>query len=389
MSFIRFAAFGVQGRLVIAMVVVGLNGFISAKSAPAAQIPALQWDQRSDWLNVKTDIVPPAIGDGKADDTLAIQKALSGVRDGSVLYFPPGTYRITAPLVLKNSTGARWIGGLIVGSGRNTKLVWDGAEGGALFLLNGIAYSRFVGFEMDGQGKASVGFHYQATQGFQTEVTHRHLAFRGFTNAAVLEDHSSRGQALAETTFENCFFEDCGRGVAFLQFNDYDFTFDGCEFQRCGVAIDCAHGNFFEGSGDDPPGHATITGAKVHSFASKDPAKNNLIDIRNYHGEIFIGPYQFYQEPKLMRMKQEGAEPVELFLLACSWYGAKPDPQLSAAAKMWPIGNEFYGTMPDGERVNNSSFFKTVPNPATLAKLSRALDDLRRLGEMDLRLNHP
>src|SRR6185369_14849349 len=50
---------------------------------------------------------------------------------------------------------------------------------------------------------------------------------------------------LAETTFENCLFEDSDRGVAFLQFNDYDFTFDGCEFRRCGVAIDCDHGNFY------------------------------------------------------------------------------------------------------------------------------------------------
>jgi hypothetical protein len=67
----------------------------------------------------------------------------------------------------------------------------------------------------------------------------------GFTDAAVLEDHSNDGQALAETTFENCLFEDCDRGVAFLQFNDYDYTFDGCEFRRCGVAIDCVHGNFY------------------------------------------------------------------------------------------------------------------------------------------------
>lgn len=72
---------------------------------------------------------------------------------------------------------------------------------------------------------------YQAAQGFQTEVTHRYLAFRGFTNSAVLECHPNEGQALPETTFENCLFENCERGVAFLQFNDYDFTFDGCEFR--------------------------------------------------------------------------------------------------------------------------------------------------------------
>ena len=67
-----------------------------------------------------------------------------------------------------------------------------------------------------------------ATQGFQTEVTHRHLAFRGFTNAAVLENHPNEGQALAETTFENCLFENCERGVAFLQFNSFIRSRSGC-----------------------------------------------------------------------------------------------------------------------------------------------------------------
>lgn len=731
------------------------------------QIPALQWQERSDWVNVKTDIIPAAIGDGKADDTAAIQNAFNEIRDGMVIYFPPGVYRLTAPLSLRNRNGARWIGGLIVGSGRDTKFVWDGAAGGTMLLLNGIAYSRFVGFELDGQSRAGVGFHYQATQGFQTEVTHRHLAFRGFTDAAVLEKHPNEGQALAETTFENCLFEDCERGVAFLQFNDYDFTFDGCEFRRCGVAIDCAHGNFyvrnchfknshtvdirdlsehcssirrctsngsrafvsrqssvasltiqdchvnswknpegaillsrppvllfdcsftnppqnvgqasfppvhvpsegqrllvsnnrfegaliqgaqpllmtialgerrgvirsasqsflqqkvvlpkrvfdvqrdfgakgdgvaddtsaiqktieaasaasegaiaylptgnyvitktlrisgrnffvggsgwntrliwkgpdggtlvevrdpqnvtleemtigshdagamnndidihqigsartsrmtydgvyvfgmyqkqpfrkglhftnlgandtvvmphvqgnlrfincgratvltncsyegsvvvegkekirdgqlgfqtrlativthglylrdsnnivmsdfyveqsdngylFEGATDDPPGRATITGAKFHSFTSADPAKNNLIDIRNYKGQLFIGPYQFYMEPKRMRIQQEGANPVELFLLASSWYGAIPDPRLGPAAKLGVIGNEFYGTGPDGEPVTDKTMFTSAPTDFLLASLSRALDDLRRLGENDLRLNH-
>lgn len=756
----------------LATVVLGAHGFPFATSVRAAapQIPALHWEARSDWINVQTDLAPAARGDGKADDTVAIQKALNGVRDGSVLYFPPGTYRITAPLLLRNSTGARWIGGLIVGSGRDTKLVWEGAAGGTMFLLNGMAYTRFVGLELDGRGRAGVGFHYQSTQGFQTEVTHRHLAFRGFTNAAVLEAHPNAGQALAETTFENCLFEDSERGVAFLQFNDYDFTFDGCEFRRCGVALDCDHGNFyvrnchfeesrvvdirdgsehcssirrstsrgsrafvarkssvasltlqdcqvagwknpggavllsrppvllfdcvfsdpprdsrqtglppvhvagdgqrllvsgnqapgasgltqgarpilltippgdrqgvlrsatqsflrenvrlpkrvfdarrdfgakgdgladdtaalqrtidaaaaasgdalaylptgryvitstlrvtgtnffvggsgwcskpiwkgpeggvmievraprqvtledlmvgshdagamrngidilhlgsgqashatydgvyvfgmyqkaplrkglrftnlgsnevvvlphvqgnlrftdcgratvlancsyegsvvvegqnpardgllgfqtrlatlvthglylrdsqnivmsdfyveqadngflFEGTPDDPPGRATLTGAKFHSFSSPDPTKNNVLEIRDYHGQIFFGPYQFYQEPKRMRLKQQGSGPVELFLLAGSWYGARPDPQLTPAATLWSVGNEFYGAWPADDPAADRSFFTEVPTDATLAHLRRALDDLRRLGATDLRLNHP
>ena len=736
--------------------------------AASVQIPSLPWEERSDWINIQADITPKAIGDGKADDTAAIQGAFDKVRDGSVLYFPPGTYRITRSLLLKNPTGARWLGGLIVGHGRETKLVWDGGSE-AMVRLNGVAYARFVGLELDGCRKASVGFHYAATTGFQTEVTHRQLALRGFTDAAVLENHPGAGQALAETTFENCLFEDCERGVAFLQFNDYDFTFDGCEFRRCGIALDCAHGNFyvrnchfegsrvvdirdlsehcssirrststgsgafvwrgstvasltiqdchidgwknpegaillsrppvllfdcvftnpprdplqvglppvrvhsdgqrllisnnqvddapgllqgghpllmiippgerngvirsasrsflqekvrlprrvfdarrdfgaagngiaddtapvqkaidaaaasgdavaylpsgnyvvsrtllirgkdfrvsgsgwktrllwkgpeggsivevrdprhviledimvgahdagvmdngidihqfgsahpshmtydgvyvfgmyqkaplrkglrfsnlgendvvvmphgqgnlrfincgratvlancsyegsvvvegkdkardgllgfqtrlativthglylrdnqnivmsdfyveqadngylFEGAADDPPGCATLTGAKFQSFTSGDPAKNTVLDIRNYHGQISIGPYQFYQEPKQMRMKQQGEGSVDLLLIAASWYGVKPDLQLTSAAKLLPVGNEFYGSSPEGTSGANASFFNEIPSDATLAKVSRALDDLRRLGEADLRLNHP
>jgi len=39
-------------------------------------IPELSWEERSDWINVKTAVQPPARGDGVADDTAAIQAAL-------------------------------------------------------------------------------------------------------------------------------------------------------------------------------------------------------------------------------------------------------------------------------------------------------------------------
>jgi hypothetical protein len=39
-----------------------------------------------------------AVGDGKADDTVAIQNAVETVQQGTV-YLPPGVYRITAPIM--------------------------------------------------------------------------------------------------------------------------------------------------------------------------------------------------------------------------------------------------------------------------------------------------
>jgi hypothetical protein len=56
---------------------------------------------------------------------------------------------------------------------------------------------------------------------------------------------------------------------------------------------------------------------------------------------------------------------------------------------LWAVGNEFYGAGPEGEPATERMFSQKTPTDSSLAKLSRALDDLRRLGEIDLRLNHP
>jgi hypothetical protein len=42
-------------------------------TAAVPDIPALHWTERSDWINVKTDITPAAVGDGVKDDTAALQ----------------------------------------------------------------------------------------------------------------------------------------------------------------------------------------------------------------------------------------------------------------------------------------------------------------------------
>ena len=212
------------------------------------RIPSLPWTPRSDWVNVKS---LGAVGDGVADDTAALQKALDGVRTGSTVYLPPGTYRVTKTVRITGPlTGVS-----VIGHGRDTTLVWHGEAGGKLFADDGVAASRFVGVRFEGRNRAAVGFHHDSHNRFETEVRHAHLAFRGFTDAAVLAEPKDK-YALAETEFKNCLFEDCARGVAFVSFNDYNYTFDGCEFRRCRIAIQCVHGNFyarnchFEGSRD-------------------------------------------------------------------------------------------------------------------------------------------
>lgn len=206
-----------------------------------AMIPELNWEKRSDWIDVKADVTPAAKGDGVADDTEAIQAALDIAYKkiyGTSIYFPPGTYRITKTLVMgKGGMGKkthRLSGTLFVGHGRGTKLIWDGEENGVMFWSRGSTNTRYVGFVWDGRGRAAMGIDHKASH-FETELRHQHEAFLNFTEAGI---RIGKGPLhSAEIIYENCLFERCKVGVALLSFNDYDNTFDGCEFRECNEGI--------------------------------------------------------------------------------------------------------------------------------------------------------
>jgi hypothetical protein len=366
-----------------------------------------------------------AQGNGVADDTGAIQKAIdaaAAASGGALAYLPTGSYVITSTLRI---TGKDFFVG---GSGWGTKLVWKGPADGIMTevrdpqqvtledLMIGAHDAGAMRNSIDVLQLGSANSSHMTYDGvyvfemYQKAPLRKGLRFTNLTEKDVVVLPHVQGNLRfvncgRATVLANCSYEgsvvvegkDKGRdGLLGFQTRLATIVTHGLYLRDNHSIVmsdfyveQADNGYLFEGAADDPPGQATITGAKFHSFPSKDPAKNNLIDIRSYRGQIFIGPYQFYQDPKRMRIKQEGAGPVDLLLLACSWYGAKPAPELSSAARLLPIGNEFYGAWPDGEPVTDRTFFAEVPGDATLVGVSRALDDLRRLGEADLRLNHP
>ena len=237
----------------LAQAVMAQNGgqrLSSAGSAASAlAIPELNWQPRSDWVNVKTAVTPAAIGDGKTDDTAALQAALNIVDSGTTLYLPAGIYRITRTLDFDRP---RPLGVTIIGHGRSTIIRWDGKVGGPMLWIHGGAvHTRYVGLTWDGDNRAAVGIEH-SSKTFETEVLHQHEAFLNLTDAGILigrrvpqSDPKEVHNESAELEYVNCLFANCRRGVAFVSFNDYDNTFDGCEFRRSAIGIQDLHGNVY------------------------------------------------------------------------------------------------------------------------------------------------
>ncbi len=217
-----------------------LNGKPAA--APTApDIPSISWVPRSDWINVRTDIDPPASGDGSSDDTRALQMALDRIGphpgDPKVVYLPPGIYRLTRTLVLRRRSG-----GLLVGHGRDTILVWSGPRAGRMFWSDGATYQSYLGVVWDGAGKAAVGIDHDSKTLYETRVLHEYMEFRNFRDAGIRVGHDQK-VASAEMLFSNVVFRNNRNGASFLSWNDYNNIFDGCEFSKNHCAIRCEKGN--------------------------------------------------------------------------------------------------------------------------------------------------
>jgi hypothetical protein len=224
------------------------------------ELPQLDWEERSDWINVKTKVRPLAIGDGVVDDTAALQAALDALKDGydnpNTIYLPPGTYRITRTLRWKRLYGKR-----IIGHGRKTRILWDGngRSPPVMFHSDGVTSGvLFEGIAWDGAAKAEVGVNHCSSNQYESRITHRHEAFYNMGTGIVTSysDYFPCKQATAEVLFDNCLFVDCGQGVAFGSYNALDNTVSDCGFYSCrrGVAnnvgnvyVRCCH---FQGSLD-------------------------------------------------------------------------------------------------------------------------------------------
>lgn len=250
---------------------------IKIQAQTYATLPTLNWQERSDWINVKTDITPAAVGDGVTDDTAAIQAALNNMTHGSVLYFPAGVYRISQTLNILNP-GYRLEGLWLVGHGADTTLSWHGEMDGTMMSNPGVARSQFTGMVFDGRGVAAVGFDNNNAY-FDTQTRWSNLAFYNFT-ASGYQSNPTASTSVAEVSVDQCIFNNCASGIKITKYNDYDFTIIGSDFINCGYGINCVKGNFyvrnslFQGNRiADIYGSGTEHACSVRRCVSKDSAQ--------------------------------------------------------------------------------------------------------------------
>ena len=194
------------------------------------------------WRNLQTDF--GAVGDGRADDTAALQRALdqlSAHTNFCVLYLPAGTYRLTATVqtLRKQHTDCQGIA-IIGASPDTTVLQWDGPDRGTMFHLDAW-YSKISRLGFDGRGRARVGLHYGPA--FSTYNETSDLAFRDLGVGLLFGGPKSQGQA--ENEVLRCRFLRCAQaGVETANFNSMDIWVWYSRFEDCGHALFNLAGNF-------------------------------------------------------------------------------------------------------------------------------------------------
>jgi hypothetical protein len=200
------------------------------------------------WMNAQSI---GAVGDGIADDTVSLQKALNDLGatgKPSVLYFPPGKYRITKSLDLHS----KWAVTLTGDSPATTSIVWEGPSGGTMLIANGVMLSQFSRLTWNGNHRAKVGIGqwFNHKQGKIPSTFTRHVdevfVDMGTGIAGGRMDSPDYGQLDSETSIlRTHFIRNTVAGVSVGSFNALDWWIWDSEFVNCarGVTNEFSAGN--------------------------------------------------------------------------------------------------------------------------------------------------
>jgi len=194
-----------------------------------------------------------AVGDGKADDSVAVQAAIriaSVNRRGGTVCVPAGDYRITQTITVSDVQGIR-----VIGEGGATRLLWAGDDKSPLLLLSSVQDGEFRGFQIIGNDQQPLSVGIQSLTAASARFVSRHNTFVAIrvdgVTSGVRVGFRIGGGVDANNDFHH--FEDVTvanyRDVAYSLENTqvYGITFVNCLFEggskgQVGVATDRAAG---------------------------------------------------------------------------------------------------------------------------------------------------
>jgi hypothetical protein len=382
-----------------------------------------------------------ARGDGKADDTAAIQKAIDAARaegKGALAYLPKGLYAVTTSLRL---TGADYTFG---GSGFGTALVWKGPAGGTTIrvsdaerlTLANMSVGRHdypqgeneadivqTGRNVDtfrskavthDSGKSGSGLGNDSgrstmcydrvwvygmymmkptTRGFRAEnlTANDRVYFKEFNGNIRLAD-SADATVLLGTTYEGTLLVEgkslqrggfLGAGVRLGTVTDPGlWVKDNHSFVVSDFYVESSRQLArLEGDATLPPGRVTLQGAK---FEIDPKSPRDSVEINGYAGALVAGTYLFYPGNAWHRFKQSGNAPFSLTVWGGCFYNCKPEVTLGTNATFSALGNNLIGWNPEGKTGEVASTVGIVDSgTGAVEQIRLALDDLRRLGAVE------
>ncbi|KAF3930376.1 hypothetical protein AA313_de0203128 [Arthrobotrys entomopaga] len=253
-----------------------------------------------------------AVGDGKTDDTAAINKAISsGNRCGAncgassttpaIVYFPAGTYLISAPLeayyytqMIGNAASPPTIKGAksFIGLGLISSDYYIPQAGGNEWYINQNNFFRQIrNFVLDmtsvpnsfaGQDYAPAGIHWQVAQATSLQaITIKMHAGSATTHVGIFMENGSGGFMSdvnfvggavgaifgnQQFTVRNFSFSGCKNAVQMLW--DWAFTLKGFTIDNCKVGINATGGS---GGADAQQGQGTGSLTIIDSTISNTP----------------------------------------------------------------------------------------------------------------------
>jgi hypothetical protein len=219
-----------------------LTGIAACRGATVASPGAEEFvGPLAGWMDIQRDF--GAIGDGKTDDTAALQKALDALRPPEsprrVLYLPAGAYRVTRTLHVTRTRHAESMDVMILGEDpARTVLRWDGPMDGVM-VDYGAWYARLGRLTLDGARRARIALAHGPSF-----VTYNELSDLVFRDVAIgIEAGHMDTAGIAETAVLRCRFERCTKaGVSLQNFNSLDWFIRDCRFEACALGVTNAFG---------------------------------------------------------------------------------------------------------------------------------------------------